>query len=157
MYSEKHCQRSEKVRGGVCSCTDALRVCCNFENIHSGLLESLRPAVLNFLSAVATPTELRSSPCSEEGMEARQSSHGRQLLLKMSSAAFLPLGKKKRTVSSGDSPLDWLLSVQFDCAYDLVNSAISSVWCLLHSILFDCVMKWSLCKKKWWPNLNTTF
>jgi len=64
MYSEKHCQRSEKVRGGVCPCTDALRVCCNFKNIHSGLLESLRPAVLNFFSAVATPTELR-SPCYE--------------------------------------------------------------------------------------------
>lgn len=123
MYSEKHCQRSEKVRGGVCPCTDALRVCCNFENIHSGLLESLRPAVLNFLPAVATPTELRSSPCSEQGGEARQSSHGRWLLLNMSSSAFLPL-KKKRTVSSGDSPPDWLLSVPFDCAYDLVNSVL---------------------------------
>lgn len=156
MYSEKHCQRSEKVRGGVCSCTDALRVCCNFENIHSGLLESLRPAVPNFLSAVATPTELRSSPCSEEGIEARQSSHGRQLLLNMSSSAFLPL-KKKKIVSSGDSPLDWLLNVQFDYAYNLGKSVISSVWCLLHSILFDCVLKLSIYEKKRWPNLKTTF
>lgn len=155
MYSEKHCHRSEKVRGGVCPCTDALRVCCNFENIHSGLLESLRPAVLNFLSAVATPTELRSSPCSEQGMKARQSSHGRQLLLTMSSSAIPAFEKKKRTVPPGDSPLDWLLSVQFDYACNLVNSVISSVWCLLHSILFDCVMKWSVCEKKWWPNLNT--
>lgn len=96
MYFEKHCQRSEKVRGGVCPCTDALRVCCNFENIHSGLLESLRPAVLNFLSAVATSTELRSSPCSEQGM--KQDRAAMKTALNTSSSAFLPL-KKKNSIS----------------------------------------------------------
>lgn len=112
MYSEKHCQRSEKVRGGVCPCTDALWVCCSFGNIHSGLLEFLRPAVLKFLPAVATPTELRSSLFYQDITVMEGSScltHNRKTWVLL----HFCLGK-----SVGADQLDFkLLSISFDYAY----------------------------------------